>query len=450
MATSNGAAHRRTVVWRRARRGSVYVAVLGVAMISSMIGLAALHIERVNVRAAAGRSAILEAQIAANSAIELALASINADANWRSTFVYGADVPDGSWTSLGSSAKCKFSLRDVDGSLLDNVSDVNDGNDSVTLRGTGSAGGATCVTTVLLEPRNRGLNCLDVSLHSAGQLTVDNNITLDTNQTVSSNTSIYIQVVVDLLGIRLGGSWIDGNAWSTGSITDNGVKNGTVWRNQSPPREMPDPAAVFDYYKNVGTRIPISSIPSRELRRVVLSANSNPYGQTNPQGIYVIDCAGQQLTIRDARIRATVVLINASSTPRIVGTINWEPAAANYPALMVQGNLYMNWDGGSQLSESSHSVTFNPPGTPYLGSADLDTGDNYPGIIKGLVYVTGNLTADRSTVHEGIVLVGGSAAFYASSNLTYNAAARDFPPPGFTAGAGMRVVPGTWRRTVSN
>jgi hypothetical protein len=427
----------------------VYLAVLGVAMIASMIGVAALHVERTNLRAAAGRDDVARAQAAASSAVELAFTRIKADPNWRSTYVHGVEVPLNGWTPMGDLAKFKFALIDADGSLVDNVNDVNDGNDPVTIRGIGAAGDVTCVTTVVIEPGQRGLNCLEVrTLHAGGRLRFENDSTLATDQFISSNDRIEVQAgILNLFLIEIGGSHVNGAAWSTGSISNRISQR---FPNQSPAREMPDAAAVFDHYLRVGTRIDIASIPSRTLRRVVLSANSNPYGAANPQGIYIIDCAGQQLTIRDARIQATLVLLNASATPQILGRIHWEPSAPNYPALMVQGSLHMNWDGEQDLSEATNGVSYNPVGTPYLNSQDADTSDNYPGVIQGLVYMTGNFTVDKRSKRVGTTIVGGTATFTASSTLTYDSAPYNYPPPGFGAAGQMRVMPGSWRRATVN
>jgi len=423
---------------RAARRGGVYVVVLGVAMITSMIGLAALHLERVNLRATAGRDAIAQAQNAADSAVELALARINADPAWRSTYIHGQEVPLGSWTPLGG-ARFKFVLVDADNNLS------NDDNDPVTVRGIGAAGDAISVVTVQIEPGRPGLTSLDGPMHAGVDLYVNNGKTLTCNQAVSSNDDIDVDT--GLLGL-LGNGLIDGDAWAVDDI--DGDVSGTVYEFMSPPREMPDAAAVFDYYLSVGTRIDIDSIPSRNINKVVLSAKSNPYGPVNPQGIYIIDCEGQVLKIGDSRIHATLVLVTPGATPELEKTLHWEPAAPNYPALMVRGNLRMKWDGNLVLEETLLLTNFNPVGTPYLSVEDADVLDLYPGLIKGLVYVTGNVLIDKPCVLEGNFVAGGTIETRDDVNVTYNPAARDYPPPGFGGGVQMRVVPATWRRTPRN
>jgi hypothetical protein len=140
------------------------------------------------------------------------------------------------------------------------------------------------------------------------------------------------------------------------------------------------------------------------------------------------------------------VLINCAAPHDIDEKINWEPPAANYPSLMVAGDLDMKYDGGSPLNEASLGVNFNPASSPYLGASDTDSSDIYPGVIKGLVYVTGGLTVSRPAVVEGAIVVGGSCNMTDTLNLTYSPPNRNNPPPGFSSGSGMRIVPGTWKR----
>jgi hypothetical protein len=209
---------------------------------------------------------------------------------------------------------------------------------------------------------------------------------------------------------------------------------------------MPDTTTMWDYYLANGTKINISSIPSQTIDRVLLSPASNPYGSTNSQGIYVIDTQGQTLHIRDSRIQATLVVISPANATEVEAAINWAPPAGNYPALLVQGDLKMEWSGGNPLVESTAGVNFNPTGTPYETVADADTADSYPGIIKGLVYCSGNLTATSACVVQGALVAGGSATLSSTVTVAYGPAPYAYPPPGFASGNVMRVVPRTWRR----
>jgi hypothetical protein len=209
---------------------------------------------------------------------------------------------------------------------------------------------------------------------------------------------------------------------------------------------MPEASAVWDYYLANGTAIDIDSIPSQTIDKAVLSAGSNPYGAVNPHGIYIIDAEGQTLHIRDSRIVATLVVISPSAATHVESCINWAPPAANFPALLVQGDLTFAWSGGSPLVESTTGANFNPSGTPFEGSFDTDQIDIYPGIIKGFVYCSGNLSTTSTCVMQGSLVAGGSATFAGPLTIAYSGVPAAFPPPGFARGSVMRVVPRTWRR----
>jgi len=67
-------------------------------------------------------------------------------------------------------------------------------------------------------------------------------------------------------------------------------------------------------------------------------------------------------------------------------------------------------------------------------------------VIQGLVYVQGDLAVFDAAVLEGVFVVGGTFDMSASVTLTYDAMLINNPPPGFTDGTKMKVVPGTWQR----
>ncbi|HMO86262.1 MAG TPA: hypothetical protein PKC18_15215 [Lacipirellulaceae bacterium] len=411
---------------RRSRTGVVYVAVLGVAMIIALLGLAAVHISRVETRAMAGAEQIAHAQLLSASAVELALARIAIDANWRSTYSSGVEVPSATWTTLGNGS-VRFALVDPDGSLSD------DPRDGITIRGIGRFADAIQVVAVDALPAGTPLTSLAVALHSDGNLT--NSAAMTCDHIVSSNGSINTPT----------GS-IAGTGWAVGSIVGNVT---TKYANQAPARQMPDADAVWQHYLSTGTRISIGAIAGNRIEYVVMSPGNNPFGATNPQGIYVVDCQGQNLTISNCRMHATLVVINAGSVV-LRNRINWHPPTPNYPALMVQGTLEMAWDGNQSLTETTlvplALVNYNPPGSPYEGMEDSDVLDSYPGVINGLVYVSGNLTITQPLKLFGAIIAGGTTSVSASATLNYNSVHAAAPPPGFATGSALRLIPGTWRR----
>ncbi len=420
--------HRRT-----RRRGSLYVAVLGVTIIVGMMGLAAMHVVRMNLKASTSRNDRYEAVVLASSAVENGLIVVDNTPTWRTSLVSGVTYP-ATPVTLGRGT-FTWKLIDTDGNLAD------DPSDSVLLQGIGRVGDVTHVEQVLLQPTNVGLTCLQASLHCQSHVMLATAVNFTTSQMVSSNGNILATAI---------GSSINGNAQAVGNINGNitGTKTSGI-----APRQMPGSDA-FDYYVNMGSLIDINLLavgPTYQLKRVVLSPQSNPYGSPNPEGIYVIDCKGLTLQVQDLRVFGTLVLLNPAPSSTIQNKVHFEPARPNFPSLLVKGSIEVRYDSGSQLSESSLGVNFNPIGTPYQGSADTDTSDNYPSIIKGLVFVSGQLNLALDVFDSAVdgVVVCGSIVPNSNLALTYRSTFFDFPPPGFAAGSTMKVAPGSWVRAVS-
>jgi len=178
------------------------------------------------------------------------------------------------------------------------------------------------------------------------------------------------------------------------------------------------------------------------IRQQVLSPASNPFGPaTNPEGIYVIDCGGRDLHIERSRIVGTLVLLNPGpgSTVR-AASLNWSPAVANFPVLLVEGNLALQArDEG--LSETQNATNFNPLGTPYQGlGEDVDQSDTYPSEIVGLVYVSGNLSLSQRPVIKGVVCAGGQVTVTGRLNLSHQPVYVQNPPPGFIGKEEIRIL----------
>jgi len=412
------------------RRGGVYLAVLGTAMLVSLVGLAAMDIARVELRHAEANDEIARAHSLAQSGVALAQSHIHNSSFWRSLVDGGdgASIEIGP-TPLNPTGTISYKLIDADGDLDD------DPTDSVTIRSVGRAGKATSVATVLLEPYGSGLTSLSSAMHAGNGIQIDSTI-LDSTHHISANswilaTSATVNAEVEAVTSILGGNYSES---TTSSIT---------------PKEMPDSATVFDYYLAKGTIIDYSDLPSGKIEEVVLAPGNNPYGsgETNALGIYILDCQGNDLDINNSRIEATLVLLNAGGDNKIIGAIHWEPAVENYPALMVQGgDVIMDWNGYGTLRENTIHINYNPPAAPYLGEANSDTDDSYPNVIKGLVYVAGDLSFTSHCVFEGAMVAGNNILVYDHLDLTYQSTFFDDPPPGFSAGTEMRIVPGTWRR----
>lgn len=413
------------------RRGSLYISVMGVTLIVSMIGFSAITIARVHLRRSQNSTDMVEAQKLAFSSVEYAVLSINNDPSWRTTFTNNIESPS-TPIPLGNGT-ITFKLVDSDGNLADNTTDA------VRLIGIGRVGEVEYAESVLLVPTGNGLTCLETALHCNGDVTLGFTVDLTTNQIISSNGSVGTGFLANLVG----------SAEAVGSISGSISGSSTTGIT---PRTMPG-TDVFDYYKLNGTWIDINSLPvdgssNPLIEKVVLSPVSNPFGSgTNLEGIYVIDCAGANIRIQNCRIEGTLVLINPGTSAGIRNSIYWESAVKNYPALLVEGNIEFRTTT-AVLSESTLTTNFNPVGTPYETVSDSDTTDDYPSVIKGLVYVSGELELPADSLDtkvEGCIIcntIKESSDFIVNYYNTY----RDYPPPGFAQGPAMAIVPGSHRR----
>src|SRR4051812_21336564 len=135
------------------RTGSIYIAVLGTAMMIALLGMSALIGQRLQNRMISAATDMRQAQLNANSAVELALLTMKQDTSWRTTY------SNGNWftnRSAGAgSGTCTLNVTDpVDGNL------ANSGDDPVTILGIGYSGDAQQRVKVTVDPRKEPLTCL--------------------------------------------------------------------------------------------------------------------------------------------------------------------------------------------------------------------------------------------------------------------------------------------------
>ncbi len=417
----------------RRRGGYLYVGVMVTALVVALIGVSALSVARVALDATQSQDDFSAAQTLARSAIEAAVFRIDDRSNWRTEFSPGTEYPNPP-QPLGTGT-FTWKLSDPDGDLDD------DDADGVWVTGIGRAGDAVFAETVLLLPTGQALSCLEAALHCDSSVTLGFWADLTTDQFISANGSI------NATAYR---ATVFGDAQATGTIL--GPVTGTESDDVS-SRRMPSDMA-FEYYLANGTWIDLSSVSayggqSPLIERVTFSPATNPYGgATNPEGIYIIDCAGQGLTLRNCRVLGSLVLLNSTLATFVDGNVFWSPAVVNYPALLVDGDIDLRYSDGV-LSEAALATNFNAPGAPHEGVEDTDTDDSYPSVIRGLVYVSGSLRYpfQAPNSHVDGSLVCNSLFAYSDATIEYRSTFLDSPPPGFAFGNPMRITPGTWHRT---
>lgn len=418
------------------RRGTLYVGVMMTATVIAIIGLCGLSISTLGIRAAQNTRDAETAAVLARAAIEEGLRAINTNALWRT--LLQNNVTYTPWSNSLSGGTISFRYVDLDGNFSNNTAD------GLRLYGTGQYGAATYVESVLLQPSGDGIDCLEAALHCHGSIQLGNYGNIVTPHTISSNGSITATASQ---------SEIAGNARAAGSIS--GTVTGTRSSGAS-PRQMPG-NTVFEYYRANGTWIEITSIPLisnvRTISRRVLAPALNPFGATrNAEGIYLIDCQGQDLLIENSRILGTLIIINPGAVCCFQGSLCVAPVSPHFPGVMVDGNAQFD-TAWTSLSENTHATNFNPPGAPHENSADTDTVDLYPSKIKGLTYISGRLKIKANLAAEcafdgSVVCSTIDWENTGDARFLYRPTHRNNPPPGFAKGSKLQIVPGTWQRSL--
>lgn len=423
--------HAPTTVPSRCRRGYLYVAVMMVSLMVSIMGFTAIRMAGSGMRVADEHADNQEAKLLARAAVEFGKNRVDQVGSWRSTFTSGG------WSPPVPYGKGSFVWRlvDEDGNLAD------DPTDSVWVEGTGTVRGATYTERVRLIANGPALSCLGASLCTNANLSVGSFVRFTTDQFLHGNGNVSSSGA---------GALIEGDvrAAGTASGTISGAATSSV-----PPRTLPGSDAAH-FYRDHGTWIDVDDLPhnlgSPIIDRAVLAPDLNPFGGgTNAEGIYVIDCRGESLTISDSRIVGTLVLLNPGSC-RTSSSVHWDAAVPHYPALLVQGNFTFAHQLATNLSESSQGVNFNPAGAPYQGVADSDQSDSYPSRIRGLVHVSGTLTYAALSPASKVcgAVVAGAVVSNSNAEFDYSDVHLNHPPPGFRDGTSMVVSPSSWQRVV--
>jgi hypothetical protein len=408
-------------------RGGVYLVVMAFTLLIAVISIGGVAASRAHLRLGNTDRDILHARRHAQSAIEIGRAIIKQDAGWRT------NRSNGSWFSVASSSGGAIALEVVNPNGLLNNSPL----DPIVMTGIGTLNGATQKTRLTLQAEKTALTCLKQLVVCAGGNISFNDATIRSfSHTIAANGNITAASGNIFSNLQASGT-ITGTTYS--GTTESGVV----------PRELPA-ASVFASYLAEGSAIDITLLPyisgARYLDNQLISPSSNPYGPTNANGVYIIDCGGRDLVIQNSRIVGTLVILNQGGSSIVRYSVNWSPAVANYPCLLAQG--YMPISIYSQvLSETTRNL--NPSGSPHPypgGTTNTDTADFYASRIEGLIYISGNAQiSNNSTL--GPVVVGGNLVTWNTVNFLPSATLYDTPPPGFES-IRMRATAGGWRRTL--
>ena len=169
---------------------------------------------------------------------------------------------------------------------------------------------------------------------------------------------------------------------------------------------------------NVSMRI--TSAPSgKAIYRTVVSTGTNPFSVTsNSNGIYVLDCGGNDVTISDCMIVGTLVLRNTGTVRIGNGPVQWRPARPGLPALIVDGDVVLSFSRFG-LTERELNVNLNPSSTAdENGSTDSSMNDTYLPEIRGLIFASGDVTLAGDLRINGTVISGDDMTIQQRATLS--------------------------------
>jgi hypothetical protein len=243
------------------RTGGVYIAVLGSALIVGLLGMSALVGQRIENRAVVASADIRQAQLNANTAIEMGLLAMKQESNWRTARTNGAWFASRD-TGAGT---CRLEVIDpLDGNL------ANDPDDPVVMVGVGYRGHAEQRVKLTVEPQSQALSSLRSAIAAGQTINVDGH-TLRTDGLITANTvsASGAQVYGDVEAVAVSGSIFTGT---------------TQQVDTSKLPIMPNWSTVFQHYANstaypgsngLGTQIPFGNIPPVTSIELVQNHNWN-------------------------------------------------------------------------------------------------------------------------------------------------------------------------------
>ena len=385
----------------RSRRGSAYVLVLGAAMIVAMIGVSGAIASRAARKAAQLDSDASALNHAAMGALRAAAGNAQNTVAWRGAAKAAAPV---SLTVDGIAISATAS--DPDDADLS-----NDLTGRVTFLATAMKGQARCMISMTFSPDDTLTDVLGSAIHSNGNITVSTGAILMATGRVSTNGSLT-------------GGTIRADVAAVGAIAATVAGTQTTLSSA-----FTMPAGLEARYEAIGTTIPLSSFSGRKIDKNVLGPAKNPFGSTNPLGVYVVDCAGNDFEVRDSRLNCTLVLKNCLKRT-LTNTVLWTAPRADWPLVICSGPIHSDMVA-LNLSESTAGANFNPTNMAYQGSTDSDKVDSYPSMLQGIVY-----SASDFSINSGVCTLEGAAVIGAEIKLVGSASLRirykcDSAPPGF-------------------
>ncbi len=406
------------------RRGSIYLVVLATSVLVVTMALLGLELARRDVFASVVAKDSIEARLAAESGVDHAIAFMH-QSGWRSRVGSGT-IANG--VSVGP-AQYTASIKDSIGDIT--VPSFN----TLKVTSVGTSGGSR----VALEVQARAAAVIPE--HFENVVCAQTSLSFETSTvtgmgTIRAGTSSL--AVLSTIAQRVNVGTLGTGLTYTGGLGVSSTSLSTI-----------DMASVLTYYKSIGTAVRYAKLSAGKIENQVVGQDVTPWGVTNTYGVYIIDCENNAVIVRDSRIVATLVFINATAGVEVSKSVNWVTGISTYPILLCDGKVSLISDA-TNLSEATISVNLNPAGaagTDRIGTTDVDKLDTYASRMTGLV-VAKSLVLGGNQRLLGTAVSESDARFIGSPQLVYNNAIRTSIPHGFTFVGDIYLVEGSFSRTL--
>jgi hypothetical protein len=415
------------------RQGAIYITALIVSLMVAAFAITTSLIAYRNQRDRVLHDDAFELASGAESAIELALARIADDTNWRINHTSGTEYGP---FALGT---CNIFYRLIDSS--NNLS-AGVGRD-ITIVGIARKGASSYAISITATPNGPAFTCVESSVATIGALQLSGAIHWNTSQ------RFYISANLNLSS----GATLTGDTYVRSTGNNASSIKGNLYSNQ-PQLTFPTIASLESIYRQYATQIPTSNIPvltngSLAIDKCVISPLINPFGGgTNSRGVYLIDCGGRNITFSNCRIIGTLLLLNTGDGSRISSNTSIEPALPNYPSLITKGKLGFS-TRLNVFSEATINTNLNPPEAPLYNISNTTLTETYITGVKGIVFISDDAIFDAGNelqINGAIFANRIVSTAPGTLRVFYNKLHATSPPPGFRSDSRMLPISGTYRR----
>ncbi len=429
----------------RERRGTAYLLTISVGSLAAAVALTSIVLRGEQLDDALAAADAAHARTLAQAGLEVAASRIVRDSNWRHTIHGDTFIP-------------AFNLGR--GSFTVTVEDPMDGDprngdgDPIILTSTAHAGDATFAVQAPIVFRYIPHEALSHSAYTENELRLASNTSLITNKPLKANDYRVASGSAIDGPTPDGGNYSDATSGGDGSGGGGGLIGGglggiiggigsiigglqnllnALLSSQDSPAWLP--TNIISTYRVMGPRFTPSDFGQGrfEIRQTILAPGYGWLAAYPNETVIVLDARGQNVTIENARIVGTLVILDA---PRVdlINAVLIEPITPNWPALLVQGEVRITMDG-RPLDEAAIGFNFNPHDAPFEGASNNNQTDVFQSRIGGLVYATREIDLESDVRIEGPVLshrrirlTGGTTRITVPDELA------EFPPPAFRTG----------------